>query len=318
MEDDATGRLLGVQAGVIARAQLLELGAAPHDVKRLCRRRDLAPLLPGVYVDHTGEPSWLQRAWAGVLSVQPAALGGASAIRAVVGPGWRGHDDAGPITLVVAQPRKLAAPAGYRLQRLTGLESRVQWNACPPRLRIEDAILQVAAAQATDWRTIGVLTDACGTRRTTAARLLAAIDDRPRLRRRAFMLAVLRDVADGACSVLEQGYLRRVERAHRLPAAERQLVTRTDRGREYRDVVYRRYDTVVELDGWFFHGSAAQRDLDLERDLDVAVAGGVSVRLGWGQVFERSCRTAARVGALLTAGGWEGRIVPCGPGCPAT
>ena len=35
-------------------------------------------LHPGVYVDHTGEPSWLQLAWASVLLCWPAALAGHS------------------------------------------------------------------------------------------------------------------------------------------------------------------------------------------------------------------------------------------------
>jgi len=318
VDHEGIERLLADQAGVISRAQLLGCGAAPHDVKRQLRRRDLAPLLAGAYVDHTGVPTWLQRAWAGVLVCEPAALGGTSAIRAVVGPGWRGHDDQGQITLAVARPRKLVAPDGYRLQRLTGFEERVQWNAGPPRLRLEDAILHLAGSQTTQGRTVGVLTDACGTRRTTPARLLAAVAQLPRLPGRRFIRHVLRDLESGACSVLEHGYLRRVERAHLLPAAERQVSTRTDRGREYRDVTYARFRTIIELDGRGYHEASTQRDLDLDRDLDAAVAGAVTIRLGWGQVFDRTCRTAGRLGALLAARGWQGRPAPCGDDCPAT
>jgi hypothetical protein len=54
-------------------------------------------MLPGVYVNHTGDPTWLQRAWAGVLYYWPAALAGASAMRVTAGPRWRQHDDAGPV-----------------------------------------------------------------------------------------------------------------------------------------------------------------------------------------------------------------------------
>ncbi len=315
MDDHAITRLLADQAGVISRSQLLACGARPHDLKRWQRRRDLVPLLPGVYVDHTGDPTWLQRAWAGVLACEPAALAGTSAIRAVVGPGWRAHDDRGPILLAVTRSRKLVAPAGYRLQRLTGFETRVQWRAGPPRLRLEDAVLQVASSQATEWRTIGILTDACGTRRTTAGRLLAASEALPRLPGRRFIRAVLRDLGSGACSVLEQGYLRRVERPHGLPMAGRQVSVRSDRGREYRDVEYAPWVTLVELDGRIYHSSSVQRDLDLDRDLDAAVAGVLAVRLGWGQVFDRPCRTAVKVGALLTARGWTGSLRPCGEGC---
>jgi hypothetical protein len=55
-------RHLALQAGVISRRQALSAGLEPHDVRRLLRRREWALLHPGVYVDHTGTPSWLQRA----------------------------------------------------------------------------------------------------------------------------------------------------------------------------------------------------------------------------------------------------------------
>ena len=317
MDVEAIGRILHDQAGVISRAQLVSCGARPHDVKRLLRRRDLTALHPGVYVDHTGPPSWLQRAWGAVLACAPAALSGTSALRAALGPGWRAHDDRGPVTVAVDRDRKLVAPPGCRVQRLGDLASRVQWNASPPRVRLEDAVLQVAASQPTRWRTIGVLTDACSTRRTTPSRLSGQLDVLPRLPQRRLIAAVLRDLESGACSVLEQGYLRLVERAHSLPAAGRQVSTRTDRGRDYRDVEYA-CGLVVELDGHLFHASAAQRDLDLDRDLDAAVAGATAIRLGWGQVFDRGCRTATKLGELLAARGWTGRPVPCSDLCRVT
>jgi hypothetical protein len=89
-------RLLRDQAGVIARRQALDSGSTRIEVDRLVRRRDRVRLLPGVYVDHTGEPTWLQRCWGGILYDAPAALAGTSASRLIVGPGWRHHDDAGP------------------------------------------------------------------------------------------------------------------------------------------------------------------------------------------------------------------------------
>ncbi len=135
----------------------------------------------------------------------PAALSGASAIRSVVRPGWRGHDDLGPIELAVARNRTLVAHNRCRLRHLTQFEARVQWSTSPPRVRLEDAILQVAADQKSEWHAIGVLTDACASRRTTAARLLAATDALTRVRRRQFLHEVLVDLDSGACSVLEQG-----------------------------------------------------------------------------------------------------------------
>lgn len=74
--------LLEAQSGVIRRRQVLDLGGNDNDIERLLRRRQWARVHTGVYVDHTGPLSWLQRAWAAVLLHWPAALAGASALRA--------------------------------------------------------------------------------------------------------------------------------------------------------------------------------------------------------------------------------------------
>lgn len=128
---------------------------------------------------------------------------------------------------------------------------------------------------------------------------------------------MLTDLAEGTCSVLEHGYLERVERPHGLPRAHRQRREAGSTKVVYRDAAYG--DTaLVELDGWTFHSSAADRDADLERDLDAAGAGAATVRLGWGQVFGRPCTTAAKVGAFLEARGVDVALRPCGPGCAVT
>jgi hypothetical protein len=125
---------------------------------------------------------------------------------------------------------------------------------------------------------------------------------------------VLSDVAEGACSVLEQAYLSRVERAHRLPPGVRQVRERTAGGVVYRDVQYAVSDLLVELDGRL-HTESAQRDKDLDRDLLAAVAGAATVRLGWGQVVARPCRTAHLLGELFRQRGWVGRPAPCEAVC---
>ena len=99
--------------------------------------------------------------------------------------------------------------------------------------------------------------------------------------------------------MLEHGYLTRVERPHGLGPARRQVSDRLGAGAIYRDVLYAG-GLVVELDGRLFHDTTAQRDKDLDRDLDAAVAGNDTVRLGWGQVYDRACWTASRVARLLT------------------
>lgn len=302
--------LLGLQAGVIARRQALTHGLDENDVRRLLRRREWVVVHPGVYLDHTGEPSWLQRAWAAVLFAWPAALCGESALRAAEGAGRRKDE---PLQVAVDRHRSLRAPSGVRLHRMSHLRERVLWNLGPPRVRYEDAALDVAAAESTDLGALDTLAGVVQSRRTTAGRMLAALGARQRTPRRDWMQAVLADVAAGACSVLEHGYLSRVERAHGLPRGDRQRRATATLGVVYRDVEYAAL--VLELDGRLFHDSAAQRDRDLDRDLDATVEGLTPVRLGYGQVFARPCRTAARIATLLRQRGWTGIPVSCGPDC---
>src|SRR5690606_10057092 len=101
-------------------------------------------------------------------------------------------------------------------------------------------------------------------RRTTPARLRAALAGRSRIAKRGFLVAVLEDLEQGSCSVLERGYLHRVERAHGLPSGRRQVAARS-RGRIYRDVLYEEFGRAVELDGALHHTGAEARDRDLER-----------------------------------------------------
>ena len=302
---------LAIQAGVVSRAQLRTLELEPHDIRRLIRRRELSVIHPGVYVDHTGDPTWLQRAWAAVLFSWPAALAAESAMRAADGPGRRDAED-GPIHVVINRSRRVVPPAGIHVVRTFGLDDRVLWNLGPPRMRYDEAALDVALASRGEFGAIGAVARAVQSQHTTATRMRTALAQRNRAPRRDFLTAVLDDVAAGACSVLEHGYLTRVEVPHGLPTAVRQQRGSTTAGVVYRDATYGILD--VELDGRLFHDTAEARDRDFERDLDGAVDGRTAVRLSWGQVYDRSCSTAAKISRLLVARGWpRGRA--CGAGC---
>lgn len=303
-------QLRAEQAGVVSRRQLLEAGALDRDIERWRRRRLLTPVHPGVYVDHTGPLTWHQRAWAAVLSVWPAALGGVSALRAEHGAGRRDHDDAGSIHVVVDHGRRVTPPAGVRVRRVRDLERRVRWSAQPPRLRVEEAVVDVAEAAATEHAAVAVIADAVQARLTTTVRLRAAVAARRRVSRRDFLVALLDDVLAGACSVLELAFLHDVERAHGLPRASRQQTTRVGR-HGFRDVTYDDLGLVVELDGRLGHTRHDEQDLDLDRDLDAATLLLRTVRLGWGQVLDRPCQTARRLATLMSALGWDGSVRCC-------
>lgn len=312
-------RLIDVQDGLITRRQAIEAGLTPTAITRQVRRRAWVAVHPGVYVDHTGPLSWRQRAWAAVLACWPAALTGASALRAHEGPGPRAARDDQPVEVVVDHRRRVRAPDGVRVLRMRRFGDAIQWNAHPPRLRYDDTILALADV-ADPLAVVALVADSVGGRRTTAPRLLARLDEIPWLHQRAHLTAVLTDVATGTCSVLEHAYLVRVERPHGLPRGLRQVAgTDGDGRRMFRDVRYGgerpRWRLNVELDGRAHHSSARQRDRDLERDLDAVACGEATVRLGYQQVLGRPCLTAAKVARVLELRGWTGPGHPC-PRCP--
>ena len=313
--------LVTAQNGVVSRAQALRSGLQPHDLRRLVRRRELAVMHPGVYVAHTGEPTWVQRAWGAVLACASpqgiggeslgAALAGSSAMRASDGPGRSGEPH-GPIEVAIPRTRRVVAPPRVVVTRTFLLDERVQWNLGPPRMRYDEAALDVALAASGDFAAVGAVARAVQGRHTTALRMRQALASRSKASRRDFLDAVLRDVAGGTCSVLEHAFLSGVQRPHGLPQARRQVRAGTATGIVYRDAAYG--ERLLELDGRLWHDTAEQRDRDFERDLDAAVEGKDTVRLTWGQVVGRPCSTASKLSALLERDGWPpGR--PCGSGC---
>ena len=302
----ALRELLVRQDGVVSRRQLRELAARDHDVVRLLRRRELTRVVDGVYVDHTGELSWKQRAWVALVSAWPAALSHESALP---GPPDR------PIHVAVALGRKPAPLLGVRFHRIADFDARVQWSRSQPRVRIEHAAIDVALTRSRVDERFKVFADVCQSRQTDTAHVRRALAARRRVPGRAQLSALLDDLELGACSVLERGYLE-LERIHGLPDGDRQHGL-TEGGRSsYVDVRYPAYLMRVELDGRAFHDNAGARDADAERDLDGHVQGEeLTVRLTYGQVFARGCTTVLKVAALLERRGWPGPLVPC-PDCP--
>jgi len=308
---DEVARILSMQHGVISRAQAIDAGLAQHDVRRQVRRGAWVLMLPGVYLNHTGEPTWLQRAWAATLYAGDSALCHDSALRAAEGPGKTNRDES-VMHVAVDRDRRILSPADWLVvHRLADFDTKITRNTSPPRVRIEHALVDVAAVATSDFAAVGVLTDAVSARRTTADRILSALTSRSRIPRRAFLVGVLSDIRDGTHSVLEHGYLQRVERGHGLPTGTRQLAELTPTGKVYRDVAYEPLGVYVELDGRASHGTAQAHDLDLARDLAAVTDDKVTVRLGWRQVYGDQCSTAARIATVLTRRGWTGTLERC-------
>lgn len=299
--------LLSLQDGVASWSQMRTLGLQRHDLDRMLRRRELVRVHPRVYVDHAGPLTWDQRAWAAVLHAAPAALCLESA-----------DPDPDPdraIQVAIDARRRVAARDGVRIHRMSRLDELVRWSASPPRLRVEANVVERVDRAATESEVIRLVSDAVGARRATVPRLRSQLEGRSRLARRDWVAQVLDDLADGACSVLEQGFLTRVERPHALPSARRQAPRQGASGIEYRDAAYDDLGVQVELDGELGHAGWRAAGRDADRDLDARAGGDEVVRLRWAQVFDRPCRTADRIVRIFRRLGWVGPVRSCGPAC---
>lgn len=311
LDTAALHHLLGrLQSGVVARRQLIELGADDNDIERMLRRRELTAVLPGVYADHTGRLSRRQLEWCAVLGHWPAALTRESALR---------NRPLDVVQIAVALDRHLVGTERIWIHRTPDFTQRVNWREAPPAIELEHATIDVMSTlvgeDAID-RGFTVLADVCQTRRTTPGKVAATLAGRCRVPGRATIAAMIADLADGSCSVLERGYVHRVERPHGLPRPRRQKVSAATGRRSEQDIHYAKYGVVIELDGRAFHDNAFSRDKDARRDLaELAAKGDLTTRLTYGLVFRDSCWTAAAVGALLRRRGWTGPFVRC-PACP--
>lgn len=312
MRLDAVATLLARQDGVVSRAQLIAAGFTEARLETLLRRRELVVVHPGVYLTHTGTPTWSERSWAAVLHAGRSALHLESALHT---PG-RGVPPHGPIDVAIDWSRRVAPRPGIRIHRVRGLEDLTRWNLSPPRVRVEVAAVEVAHRAGDELAAISALAAVVGARRTVTARLREEFGRRGRLRRRALLTDLLDDIERGTHSVLEHGYLDRVLRPHGLPEPTSQQVPVTaDGGRQYRDTGHGDLDLRVELDG-SLHDTSEARDDDADRDLDDLAQGLITPRLRYRQVFMTPCRTASRLAVLFRERGWADRPHPCGAaGC---
>lgn len=176
-------RVMLEQGGVVTRRQALDHGLDDAGIDALLASGAWASAHDGVYVGHRGPLTWHERAWVGVLAVWPAALTHESALRAAEGPGRRGRDES-VVHVAVARGRTVAAPAGVVVHPLHKFDPRVSWDAAPPRMRYEEAIIDCVAEAATDEEAVALLIDTCGGRGPTAALVGQALARRTRHPRR--------------------------------------------------------------------------------------------------------------------------------------
>ena len=311
--DDLAGAhgLLRHQQGVITRGQALDAGLTDKAITVRLRSGRWQRLQTGVYATFSGEPPRNAQLWAAVLRAGPGAalshqtaaeLYGLLAVPAPV------------IHVTIPGDRRIALQPGLVVHHSARLDEARHPVLTPPRTRIEDSVLDLIETGGSMDDAVGLILRASASRRTTPERILAALQRRPKMPRRAALLQALGEAKDGAQSLLEFRYVNRVERPHGLPPGHRQNPVRRGGRSQYQDLSYDGYDLVVELDGRAAHPEWL-RWADIRRDNANAATGQVTLRYGWDDVTERPCQTALEVAAALREHGWGGTLRRCRAQC---
>ena len=254
------------QAKVLSREQALSFGMSDRRIAHLVHQQQWRRLSQGIYLTIDAEPTFLARAWAGVLiGGDSSRLGHLAAAR------LERLTDTDPltITILVKHGRSASERPGWEFLRERPGVRQDSTRGDPPRTSVEDTVLDLCAT-AEPEDVVGRVTLAVERRRTTSRRLQRALAGRRRHPRRELLEGLLADVAVGVRSPLEMTYLRDVERAHGLSVlVTRQLPSRSHKA--VRDVCHTDYGVVVELDGRLGH-SELGRFRDMNRDCVVLLA----------------------------------------------
>jgi Transcriptional regulator, AbiEi antitoxin len=310
-------RLLESQDGVVSVRQAVSAGMSAKTVRHQVRAGRWQVMQRGVYAAFTGNPARGAELWAALLRAGPGAVLSHHTAAEL----WGLLNGPSPVIHVMvlhdSNPRRRGQIPGVIIHQSRSLPRARHPAHTPPRTRVEETVLDLIDCARDFEEAYGWICRAIGRRRTTAARLGAALRERPRMRWRQDIELSLGYAARGALSVLELRYVRGVERRHGLPAATRQPRVKHATGNRYLDNLYAEYRACVEIDGAAAHPEDEQWR-DKSRDRWNAVNQGIdTIRIGVSDLVsqERQCRTAADVAKWLSGRGPRTGH-PCGPGCP--
>ncbi|WP_122263001.1 hypothetical protein [Ornithinimicrobium cerasi] len=299
---------------VTTRRQALADGLTAAAVRHLLATGRWQRLFPGVYLTHSGSPTWRERLLAATLARGDGAVASLECALVLWGLG-----DREPQILTLAEPWEK-----HRSGRLPGVRVRRRRRMSTARrygIPVTSAAQTVLDVLALPGRTldddVALVTRAVSRGHVTVGSLRAELRHHPQHPRRSTLAEVLTAAAEGFESVAEVRYVDRVERPHGLPSMERQVpVDGSAAGGRVRrlDFKDRERGIGMEIDGELYHRGRQVRDRG--RDREVAGTGEVTLRAGWFEVTERPCELAVDVALVQIARGWQGRPRACGPTCP--
>jgi hypothetical protein len=311
-------RLINRQDGVLAIGQAIDVGLTAEWIRNQVRSGRWQAMHRGVYAAFTGSASRRAELWGALLRAGPDAVLSHQTAAELYGL-TDGRSRLIQLTVPHgSNPERHGRIPGVVVHRSRSLARTRHPALTPPRTRVEATVLDIAECardfdEAYDW-----ICRAIGRRLTTGDRLLAALEERPRLRWRHDIELALGYAMGGALSLLEFRYVRGVEEPHGLPTAMRQVRVRQATGNRYLDNYYEQYRACVEIDGTAAHPEDEQWR-DKNRDRWNSVHEQIeTIRIGVPDLLnrQRQCETAADVTKWLSSRGTPtGHVCPS-PDCP--
>jgi very-short-patch-repair endonuclease len=296
VDETAWQELREEQQEVVSRAQAIACGwndrAMEHRLGRSSQR-----LLPGVYLTVTGQPSWEQKLWAGVLFA-----GDGAALTAWSGLARAGLEEPSEDVHVALpharrlRPRTFLAGGGRLvLHRTTRpLEPRATLPVLPVERCVVDACLRETSLN----RVRALASNAVQCGRTTPEKLLVALEEAPQ-RGSGLLRAALSEVAEGARSAPE-AVLARALRGSSLPPYRLNADVRDDDGTWLArgDLVIEELKLVVEVDGQRWHLSGDRWVADVERHTRLEAKGWTVLRYPASRVLRDAPGVVAEIEAV--------------------
>jgi very-short-patch-repair endonuclease len=313
--------LIEHQRGVLARWQVADRRGDLSAIDSLIRGRRWQTLYRGVYASYTGSAGREGTLWAAVLRCGPSAALSHFTAAELDGLSDR-QADAVHVTIpgqvrVSLSETEFGGRPRIVVHRSARCDAAKHPARTPTRIRTEETVLDLVDLAATFDVAFGWMSTACGRRLVTVNQLGSAAAGRAKLRWRNEVAVALEEISEGVMSNLERGYLRMVERPHRLPKPHRQAKRRQGQHSSYLDNLYEEFGLAVELDGLGAH-PAESRWRDIHRDDYFAGSGIITLRYSWADIVRRPCQVACEIARVLRLRGWTGTVRSCGPGCHVT